>query len=57
MEIPNFSSEEQEEIINTFLSNLVGCKKVKKIKKIKNAEVGNHNLIFLGPEGSCSPCC
>ena len=35
MEIPNFSPEEQEEIINTFLSNLVGCKKVKKIKKIK----------------------
>ena len=34
MEIPNFSPEEQEEIINTFLSNLVGCKKVKKINKI-----------------------
>ena len=35
MEIPIFSPEEQEEIINTCLNNLVGCKKVKKIQKTK----------------------
>jgi hypothetical protein len=35
MEILNFSPEEQEEIINTCLSNLVGCKKSRKLKRFK----------------------
>ena len=39
MEIPNFYPEEQEEIINTFLNNLVGCKKVKKIKKTEKVNM------------------